>query len=214
MAGGLHGGMRKGTLRARKAPCRADTSQDFSRAIETVRARAGVLHLRKGTGGHSVSLGNTHPFVRDGLAFIHNGGIDGAERLAERIAPDLLAGREGTTDSELMFLRLLTVLRDGVPLEEAVTEVLREIEKGFEYTSLNFLLLTACGLFAANVFRPDAPLRRAYGPYYDLHYKTTARHVLVASSQWAEGESWPLLGNNKLLRVDKETLAITVSVLG
>ncbi|MFK4105022.1 hypothetical protein ACI2L1_34100 [Streptomyces sp. NPDC019531] len=61
--------------------------------------------------------GPTHPFTAGCLAFAHNGFFSPYDALDELIAPGLLSGAAGSTDSERFFLRVLTLLRDKDPVE-------------------------------------------------------------------------------------------------
>jgi glutamine amidotransferase len=75
-----------------------------------IRSGLFLAHVRASTGG-ATSRDNCHPFVCGRWSFMHNGQIDGFERLRRRLEgglPDALyAERRGTTDSELFFLMML-----------------------------------------------------------------------------------------------------------
>jgi glutamine amidotransferase len=93
----------------------------FSVTAERLYTRTVLAHVRLATVGGSSVL-NTHPFVFGRWSFAHNGTVRGFERVAAEmeadIAPELLAERRGTTDSELTFYWLLTRLRAaGVDLD-------------------------------------------------------------------------------------------------
>lgn len=65
-----------------------------------------LAHARQASRG-AVRVENCHPFVRDGLAFMHNGTVDGDWRdVAPRCA--------GDTDSERLFQRVLDRVRKGI----------------------------------------------------------------------------------------------------
>ncbi|MEM7488299.1 MAG: class II glutamine amidotransferase [Pseudomonadota bacterium] len=69
-----------------------------------------IAHVRAGTTG-AVSQANCHPFVHGRWSFAHNGQIAGfpaIRRALEAALPDRLHDlRQGTTDSELLFLTML-----------------------------------------------------------------------------------------------------------
>lgn len=74
-----------------------------------IRAPLFFAHVRASTGTESIRP-NCHPFAQGRWLFMHNGQIGGYERLRRRLEaliPDAVyAGRQGTTDSELLFLLL------------------------------------------------------------------------------------------------------------
>ena len=73
-----------------------------------------LAHVRKATVG-GVGAVNTHPFATGVWSFAHNGTLTGFDRLApnleREIDPDLSKHRHGVTDSELIFLWMLSRLR-------------------------------------------------------------------------------------------------------
>ncbi len=90
-------------------PAWADTN--LPSVCRLVRSHLFLAHVRAATTGAS-SRDNCHPFVHGRWAFMHNGGIGNFAVLRRDmeavIADDYYAGRRGTTDSELVFLMLLT----------------------------------------------------------------------------------------------------------
>ncbi len=70
-----------------------------------------LAHVRAAT-GTAVQQTNCHPFRYGRWLFVHNGFIEAFERLRRdllfAVDPDLFAGIEGSTDSELMFHLALT----------------------------------------------------------------------------------------------------------
>lgn len=77
---------------------------------EQIRSRLFMAHVRHST-GTAISRANCHPFRHGKWLFMHNGQIGGYDRVRRaldmRIAPELYASRQGTTDSEAIFLLLL-----------------------------------------------------------------------------------------------------------
>src|SRR3569833_109453 len=65
-----------------------------------------IAHIRKKTVG-DLSLANTHPFQRGRFVFAHNGTGDTAPLVAAT-APEHTASLVGTTDSEKLFMFVLT----------------------------------------------------------------------------------------------------------
>jgi predicted glutamine amidotransferase len=75
-----------------------------------IRSGLFLAHVRASTGG-ATSRANCHPFVSGRWSFMHNGQIGGFEKMRRRLegslADDVYGERQGTTDSELMFLLML-----------------------------------------------------------------------------------------------------------
>lgn len=72
-----------------------------------IRSRLALAHVRAATNGPTARE-NCHPFVNGRWSFMHNGHVGGFARLERRLeshlANMLYARREGSTDSELLFL--------------------------------------------------------------------------------------------------------------
>lgn len=66
-----------------------------------------LAHVRAASPGLGVSPFNCHPFLGDGFAFMHNGGVAGFSTLKRPLLRDvgdaLWYGVRGTTDSEALF---------------------------------------------------------------------------------------------------------------
>jgi glutamine amidotransferase len=93
----------------------------FLAAAERMHARTVVAHVRQATVG-GAALENTHPFTHGRWIFAHNGTAhpfpEVAPRLAAETAPQFAALRHGTTDSEAIFVWLLTRMeRAGIDVE-------------------------------------------------------------------------------------------------
>ena len=94
-----------------------------------VRSRAFFAHIRAAT-GTATSRANCHPFVQGSSMFMHNGqiGCYGAlKRKLENLIPDdLYLHRDGTTDSEALFLIALSYGAESDPVG-AFSQVLRTV---------------------------------------------------------------------------------------
>lgn len=109
-------------------------------ALQPVRGQGQVLiHLRKATVGAN-KVANTHPFLRSGVVFCHNGSI--------RSFPDSPVGLlEGDTDSEKYFMRILSRMSDTglTTMQAAVEAEVKTLQEG-EWTSLTCVLKSKDGL--------------------------------------------------------------------
>ncbi len=78
-----------------------------------------VAHVRAAIGS-PVQQSNCHPFRHGRWLFVHNGYVDGWERvhrdLAMQIAPELYHELEGSADSEVLFLLALTLGLEREPV--------------------------------------------------------------------------------------------------
>ncbi len=76
-----------------------------------IRSPLFIGHVRASTTGETMRV-NCHPFTNGPVSFCHNGqvpGFDGMRRRIEAALPDeLYKAKRGTTDSELIFLTLLS----------------------------------------------------------------------------------------------------------
>lgn len=96
-----------------------------------VRSRLSLAHVRASTAGETSRV-NCHPFAYKNWSFMHNGqvpDIEAIRRGLEAMLPDeLYALRRGTTDSELIFLLLLTfgLMDDPASAVEKLLHLLAE----------------------------------------------------------------------------------------
>jgi glutamine amidotransferase len=112
----------------------------FQRVSGIVASETVVAHLRRATMGE-LNILNTHPFQFGKWVFAHNGNLSGFEnhrdQLQARIAPDLTRFLLGQTDSETLFLMILSRLGERVDIHSqdvdtalviaAVTETLENV---------------------------------------------------------------------------------------
>lgn len=185
---------------------------DF-RSIADIPARVGLFHLRWATPGLDQNLANTHPFVRDGSAMIHNGAIGPLDRLPLLRRPDSESVPAGTTDSEQFFLAVLDEVDRTSSAPADITTAIetisdRAVDADLTAASLNSLIIGRHGLAALNwhdatnvppidADDPTSP------PYYDLRHRRGDGLDVVASSGFvSDPQSWALLPNASLLTVD------------
>lgn len=166
-----------------------------------------IAHIRKATKG-TVSLENTHPFMRELWGrywiFAHNGHLnDYAPTLDGSFLP------VGQTDSELVFCHLLQTLRLRFPSGSPDRCVLRDALEDFSsqvrpFGIFNFLLSNGDGLFANRSTELHFIVRQA--PFAVAHLKDhdmsvdfnevtspNDRVVVVATLPLTDNETWHLL---------------------
>lgn len=109
-----------------KSPEMAADSPVYSTLSNQIESNCVVAHVRRAThGDHTVA--NTHPFQYGRWVFAHNGNIadfdDLRPILLNEIAPSLRSHIVGTTDSEVVFFRLLTAMSDAGVLDTEAGQV-------------------------------------------------------------------------------------------
>jgi predicted glutamine amidotransferase len=187
-----------------RVPDPAHESPEFVRVSQEHRSDLAIAHVRWATDGLDINLNNTHPFTNGTVGFAHNGAIRPATGLDALVPADLLAERQGTTDSERYFLAVLGRMRTMGPAE-ALADVANDIADGdFSFTCLNAMLVTDTQLIALNRFRPSAEAEEGGPEYYRLRYRIAADSVVVTSSGWGSG--WQTLDNGQMLVVQRHTL--------
>ena len=155
----------------------------FRRTVNRLYTSAVIAHVRQATVGR-YSIHNAHPFTVGSWSFAHNGTLFGFRlleaRLLEEVDPDLRRRRKGETDSELIFLWLMTRLRhlsaatEGGQatfwdIMELLAVGLRELDMRSRATGagpdsqMNFVLTDGQRLFASR-YRNDLYLQKQAGP--------------------------------------------------
>jgi len=85
--------------------------ENLQELASEIESRMFLAHVRAAT-GTAVQQTNCHPFRHGRWLFVHNGFIDGYDRIRRdlmyAIAPELFGGVRGSTDSEVMFHLALT----------------------------------------------------------------------------------------------------------
>lgn len=190
------------------------------------RGHAIVAHIRQKTVGPT-RLENTHPFVRDGWVFAHNGTIKEQDEVRARCSAHRLREITGDTDSELFFALLLTRLdahgltrlgdessrRTATALVHETAAELRALRIG----AFNFLLSDGETTFAHRFGRslfvlergPSDPVRerRSLIPGTEIMTKWTARrHAVFIASERITDEPWVEIPDGTFLRIDRSPL--------
>jgi predicted glutamine amidotransferase len=201
---------------------RARDDDRFHRLAATPLADIGLVHLRWATPGLPIELNNSHPFRHDRYTMAHNGAIFPQDRLDELLPEPWASKLTGTTDSERYFLHVVMCLEsDGDDVVRALAQTIARIEREFQPSSLNAVILTPDRLAAVSSYDRDSIPRSEMlalgyaGPpedldgYFDLHYRRGEDAVVVASSG-VSGTDWQVLPNRHVLVVDRHTLNVVV----
>lgn len=197
-------------------------SGEYARAVDGARGDAFLVHLRRASPGLPLELRNTHPFLRRGLAFAHNGEFDVLPAVRDAILARGGPEPEGTTDSELLFSLVLALAEEqGIEpgadgsqwariLQEACAELTGLLARagGRPAEALNLLLLTPAALVAFTRWDPPLAARHGRGDdMYALRVQQRLGRVVISSS----GYDLPgarSLPQGAAVWVDRETLAV------
>lgn len=170
----------------------------------TLSAPLWLANVRSATQGHSVNHSNTQPFHDNELLFMHNGYISQFNqrikaKILATITPEILAGIQGTTDSEYLFalLRQLLASNDDISIEDACAECFAMLASwlGDDIALLNVLisdgkLLHACR-HAINHESPSL--------YFSNDDDSFPEAQLIASERLTTGELWQAVPEQQIL---------------
>ena len=154
-------------------------------------AKVFLLHARKASSG-GICLDNTHPFSYDldggRWFFSHNGTVK------DPLSVPSTLDREGSTDSERVFHRLLPFV-EADPLQ-GFRKVYREFS---DFTCLNSFLLGPSSLWTV-CFHTENP------NYYTFAVADLPNGPIIASEPLADvAEVWTPMANETVLVVDRTT---------
>ncbi len=156
-----------------------------------------LAHVRNASKG-SKAIENTHPFVKDGWAFCHNGTVHG-------LNPPWNVPTEGETDSERVFLHLLTERKRGASFDDAIRNVAGRVST-LRHTSLTFLLTDGQELFAYRHVGNEpgsCGTQKCATEYYTLGYGTYKGALVVSQErEYLQGlDGWKEVPDGSLLHV-------------
>ena len=214
------------------APAGLDTR--FHELAARSRGHLLVAHVRQKTVGPT-HLENTHPFLRDGWVFAHNGTIQNQDMLRAGCSGRRLREISGETDSELFFAYVLTRLDErgltrleGESSRASVTELIGEVTaelRAARIGAFNFVLSDGQTTFAHRFGRslfvlertPADPVRerRDVGPGAAIMTRWTPRRqaVFIASERITD-EPWREVEDGTLLRIERTPLPRIVTPSG
>jgi predicted glutamine amidotransferase len=173
------------------------TAEDLLAALRPLRGVGQVvIHLRKATVGEN-KIANTHPFLRDGISFCHNGSI-------QRFPEGTVSAVEGDTDSEKYFVRVLARLARSSLAEIArgIEEEIHEIQKAGDWTSLTCLAQSREGMVLKYFWNEAHPMTEAgrLNDYYTFFRGTKNEGTMLCSEMLTvPGFTWQPLLNGTLV---------------
>lgn len=166
-----------------------------------VRSRLFLAHVRAST-GTATSRANCHPFAHGRWSFMHNGQIGGYAKvrrdLEARLGDHWFALREGSTDSELIFLLMLENGLTEEPAKAVNSTIDTVLESMLRFAVDEPLRFTACisngeDLLAWRYASDDAPP--------SLFYRQTPAGLVIASEPLDdEDPQWIAVEADQLVR--------------
>lgn len=168
-----------------------------------------LANVRSATPGNPVSHENTQPFYDDDWLFMHNGYVRGFSgrlraQILDYLAPDIINGIRGTTDSEYLFAILRHILADDneISIEQALSECFTLVEEwlGDDEALLNLLITDGELLYATrHAFNHDCP-----SLYYTTDDESFPGAQLIASEPMTESGLWQPVAEHHLLVIGND----------
>ena len=182
---------------------------------------ARLMYLRFASKGSPALSENTQPFVRNGLAFQHNGLLAPRDRALGLLAPADVAEIVGTTDSEVYFAVVRRHLREAGPNVAArlaaIAAAVNELRAVYPDACLNAFLLDGARLyvvhsagraatplpaFAERGFTPES-LPPGHGPDYNtLWVGRAASGAVVVATTGVDQQGWDVLPRDSVSCID------------
>ncbi|MGC9221568.1 MAG: class II glutamine amidotransferase [Solirubrobacteraceae bacterium] len=136
-----------GTAHVDKQPIAAFEDRRFASEARHLRSPTFISHVRQATNG-GLTVANTHPFRMENRLFAHNGVINDVARLDQELG-DYRALVQGDTDSERYFALITReIQRHAGDVDAGMRSAVNWVAEHLSVTSINFVLITADGLWA------------------------------------------------------------------
>ena len=206
---------KEGRIRRLRSTVRASDDPDFDSYVRNVASTEQIVYLRWASKGMATMLDNSHPFVRKGYAFIHNGNIAPAEQLERYLDDESRRELLGSTDSERFFAYILQCCAHEGSTEEGLIRAVQFYSSNFPERSLNSMVLHDGRIYVVNVHHgagfdlsgyPEKRLEVPYAHddehYHDLMVRETGGSVVVASSGIRDGE-WETLPEGHIFVIEE-----------
>jgi predicted glutamine amidotransferase len=184
----------------------ADDPSYRARLDDTV-TDAAMVHLRLATPGLPVTDANTHPFLRNGMAFMHNGFVGPIAALDALVAAG--PAPVGDTDSERYFLAVLALMDTGVGAADALHATAHRMLTLAHTSGANAMLLTDDALHVVCAYRPGTEPPGRPADYFELRYRADETSIVIASTG-VQQDGWTVLPNGHVLTVHRKALELSL----
>lgn len=205
----------EGSIQHLQSIIRASDDPSFDSYAKNVTSTEQIVHLRWASKGMATTPSNSHPFVRKGYAFIHNGNIAPAKQLERYLTNESKQSLMGSTDSERFFAYILQCCDHEESAEEGLIRAVQFYGSNFPDRSLNSMILHEGKIYVINVHRgagfdlSDYPEKKLSVPYahnsehyHDLMLQETDDSLIVASSGIRNGE-WETLPEGHIFAIEE-----------
>ena len=153
-----------------------ETKPIWERNVKFGKAQILLAHARKkGKKGVRISLVNTHPFVKNKSAFMHNGII--------YIDGEKVDSVQGETDSEIFFYLIL---------EKGIQNAVRYITSKYSFTSLNSVLFHSGKMYVLKYVKDNEN-------YHNIFLRREGNKLIIST----EGTGKPL-PNGTLAEINED----------
>ncbi len=164
--------------------------------INSEKAKIAIIHARKTTSSE-IKTSFTHPFVSlssgKDWSFAHNGSIKNFPK-------------SSIIDTQFYFERFLSHLSDNVDTVDAMKKAVEDIEKKYEYTSLNVFISNGEDLYA---FRK---VSKSDDDYHSIFYKVENDRAVFSTEKF--GGNWKALNNDEYAHAKTDGERILFEVKG
>jgi glutamine amidotransferase len=164
------------------------------------RSGAVLAAVRSATVGMPVGETAAAPFAEGRWLFSHNGVLagwpDSVAKLAERLPTRDLLTLDAPTDAALLWALVRDRLRAGVPMADAVTSTVTEVETAAPGSRLNLLLTDGAAAVAST-----------FG--HALAVRSTGSSVLISSEALDDDRGWRPVPDRHLVTATAHSLDIT-----
>ncbi len=158
------------------------SDENLKNLCAQVRSHLFFAHVRASTGG-AVARSNCHPFVIGSHMFMHNGQVGDFCRIRRQIEALIddahYANRVGTTDSEALFLALLSIDQGLLDPVTAVASLLRQVLDMMHKANIVEALRFTAALSDGDTLYGFRWASDAHAP--SLYWREGADHVILAS---------------------------------
>lgn len=174
-----------------------------------IRSRLFLAHVRASTAGET-SRQNCHPFTFENWSFMHNGQVPDIHRIRRRLEallPDRFYDlRRGSTDSELIFLLLLTYGLQENPLS-AIEQVLALLAEHSCYGTGKDAVRLTCVLSDGEHIHAFRHASDGKCPTLYLKGAPNAAWTLASEPLDGNTESWTSIAPDVLVTLSETTMS-------
>lgn len=174
-----------------------------------------VANVRSATPGQLVHIGNTQPFTRNNIHFLHNGYIESfqdgfKETLIPLIDPDILAAIQGDTDSGWLAALFHQHLKTSAGIAEALLQTCHQLSSiaADNKIFMNILVSNQQSLFTLkHAINADCP-----SLYYLVNGDNFPDSVIIASEPFDDDSQWKAINDHQLFMVDHNRQPKTMDI--